>query len=101
MSLKAECKKTILAVLKTDGMPPIIDKTYNSIWDTFAKTQPSVLSSQASSTGQLVDSDLWGNLSKSIEKYGVDSKYAAKVITALKKKYGESPSQADIKAMMQ
>lgn len=30
----------------------------------------------------------------------VDNKYATRVITAMKKKFGESPSQADIKAMM-
>jgi len=100
MSLRAECKKTILDVLKKEGMPPIIDKTYNSIWDTFAKTQPSMLSGSASTTGQLVDSDVWGNLQKTMEKFGVESKYAGRVITILKKKFGDNPGQADIKAMM-
>ncbi|OXA43586.1 hypothetical protein Fcan01_21496 [Folsomia candida] len=117
MSLRKECKQAILDALKKDGMPPIIDKTYDSIWSAFAKTQPSALSSQgnfqethvysitptsafASSTGQLVDSDVWGNLQKCLEKFGVDNKYATRVITAMKKKFGESPSQADIKAMM-
>jgi len=100
MSLRKECKAAILAALKSDGMPPIIDKTYDSIWAAFAKTQPSSLSSSASSTGQLVDSDVWGNLQKTIEKFGVDTKYAAKVITAMKKKFGESPDAAAIKAFM-
>jgi len=46
MSLRNEAKKTLLEVLKKEGMPPIIDKTYQSIWDAFAKTQPSVLSAE-------------------------------------------------------
>ncbi len=46
MSLRKDCKQAILDALKKDGMPPIIDKTYNSIWEVFAKTQPSALSSQ-------------------------------------------------------
>jgi hypothetical protein len=39
MSLRKECKESILATLKKDGMPPIIDKTYGSIWDAFAKVE--------------------------------------------------------------
>ncbi|ODM93121.1 hypothetical protein Ocin01_13565 [Orchesella cincta] len=100
MSFRADCRKSILDVLKKEGMPPIIDKTYNSIWDAFAKTQPSVLSSTASSTGQLVDSDIWGNLQRTMEKFGITPAIAKKVIVILKKKYGEAPTQPEIKAMM-
>jgi len=100
MSFRADCRKSILDVLKKEGMPPIIDKTYNSIWDAFAKTQPSVLSSTASSTGQLVDSDIWGNLQRTMEKFGIAPAIAKKVVIILKKKYGEAPTQSDIKAMM-
>jgi len=100
MSLRPETKKTILDVLKKEGMPPIIDKTFNSIWDTFAKTQPSVLSAQSSTTGQLVDSDLWGNLQRSLEKFGITPALAKKMITSLKKKFGETPTASDIKTMM-
>jgi len=101
MSLRKECKTAVLAALKSDGMPPMIDKTYNSIWEAFAKTQPSALSSSASSTGQLVDSDVWGNLQRCLEKFGLETKYATKVCAAMKKKFGDSPSMADIKAFMQ
>jgi len=100
MSLKPETKKTILDVLKKEGMPPIIDKTFNSIWDTFAKTQPSVLSAQSSATGQLVDSDLWGNLQRSLEKFGIAPALAKKMVNTLKKKFGETPTASDIKTMM-
>jgi len=100
MSLRLETKKTVLDVLKKEGMPPIIDKTFNSIWDTFAKTQPSVLSGSASTTGQLVDSDLWGNLQRSLEKFGIAPALAKKMIASLKKKFGETPTHADIKTMM-
>lgn len=44
MTLQAECRKAILETLKKEGMPPIIDKTYNSIWETFMKSQPHILS---------------------------------------------------------
>lgn len=47
-----------------------------------------------------MDSDVWGNLQKCMEKYGLETKYATKVVAAMKKKFGESPSQADIKAFM-
>jgi len=100
MSLKAECRKAVLDTLKKEGMPPIIDKTFGSIWEAFAKTQPSVLSMEASSTGQLVDSDVWGNLQKSMEKFGVQPNIAKKVVTLMKKKFGETPSFSDIKLMM-
>jgi hypothetical protein len=46
------------------------------------------------------DSDVWGNLQKCMEKYGIDAKYAARVITNLKKKFGENPTQTEIKAFM-
>jgi hypothetical protein len=38
--LKAELKKAIQDSLKKQGMPPAIDKTLNSIWDQFKKSQP-------------------------------------------------------------
>jgi hypothetical protein len=43
MSLKPELKKAVAEVLKSNGMPPMIDKTFLSMWETFAKTQPSAL----------------------------------------------------------
>lgn len=95
MSLKPDLKKTLADVLQKNGMPPVIDKTFNSIWDTFAKTQPSVLNT--SLTG---DTDPWGVLERSLEKYGVDTKYAKQTVTRLKKKFGETPSNPDIKMFM-
>lgn len=44
MSLKSDCKKTLQAVYSSEGIPQITDKTYNSLWEAFAKTQPSVTS---------------------------------------------------------
>lgn len=55
----------------------------------------------ASSTGQLVDSDVWGNLQKCMEKFGVQPNLAKKVVTLMKKKFGESPTTSEIKAFMQ
>jgi hypothetical protein len=46
-TFKLDIKKSLLEILKKEGMPPIIDKTYNSIWDTFAKTQPSALTTSS------------------------------------------------------
>ncbi len=53
MTLQAECRKAILDTLKKEGMPPIIDKTYNSIWEAFMKTQPHILS--GAGAGKLVN----------------------------------------------
>lgn len=44
MSLKSDCKKTLQAVYSSEGIPQITDKNYNSMWEAFAKTQPSVTS---------------------------------------------------------
>ena len=38
--LKADLKKALLAGTTKQGMPPIIDKTINSIYDQFKKSQP-------------------------------------------------------------
>ncbi len=48
MSLRNDCRRAILDVLKREGMPPIIEKTYGSIWESFVKTQPHLLSMGAS-----------------------------------------------------
>ncbi|CAG7720930.1 unnamed protein product [Allacma fusca] len=92
MSLKPDLKKTLAEVLSKNGMPPVIDKTFNSIWDTFAKTQPSKLNTTL--TG---DTDVYGNLQRSLEKYGVDPKYAKQVVARVQKKYGDKPTNTDIK----
>jgi hypothetical protein len=47
-----------------------------------------------------VDSDLWGNLQRSLEKFGITPALAKKMITSLKKKFGETPTASDIKTMM-
>lgn len=51
MSLKSDCKKTLQAVYSSEGIPQITDKTYNSLWEAFAKTQPSV----TSLAGKIID----------------------------------------------
>jgi hypothetical protein len=95
MNLKPDLKKNLAEVLQKNGMPPVIDKTFNSIWEAFAKTQPSKLSTTL--TG---DTDVWGNLQRSLEKFSVDPKYAKQVVVRCQKKFGESPSNNDIKAFM-
>jgi len=94
-TLKPDLKKNLAEVLQKNGMPPVIDKTFNSIWETFAKTQPSKLNTTL--TG---DTDPWGKLAHALEKYGVDPKYAKQVVTRCQKKFGETPSQVDIKSFM-
>lgn len=54
----------------------------------------------ASSTGQLVDSDVWGNLQKCMEKFGITPNIAKKVVVLMKKKFGENPTTTEIKCFM-
>jgi len=95
-SLKPVLKKDLADVLQKNGMPPIIDKTFNSIWETFSKTQPSVLNTALDDK----DTDVWGNLERSLTKYGVEAKYAKQTVTRLQKKFGETPANNVIKAFM-
>lgn len=47
-----------------------------------------------------MDSDVWGNLQKCMEKFGIRENIAKKVVTLMKKKFGESPSTSEIKLFM-
>lgn len=63
-NLKAELKKAVLAACTKEGFPPVIDKTLNSIYDEFKKSQPLKLAEKGLS-------DQW---SKSVSIY-IDYKW--------------------------
>lgn len=47
-----------------------------------------------------MENDVWGNLIKCMEKYGINVKIGQKVVRVLKKKFGENPAPSDIKVLL-
>ncbi|KAJ6645764.1 hypothetical protein Bhyg_00973 [Pseudolycoriella hygida] len=105
MSLKSDCKKTLQAVYSSEGIPQITDKTFNTMWETFAKTQPSVTSlAGATYSGDglsgVAPPQIWETLEFNLTKFGIDKKLATKIVAKLKKKYGDNPKPTEIGAFM-
>jgi len=105
MSLKKELKQTIVDVYKKEGIPMITDKNFITMWETFAKSQPSVTSlAGATYSGEGLDgippSKPWETLEFNMGKFGLDPKYNPKIVAILKKKFGENPTQSEIGTFM-
>ena len=47
-----------------------------------------------------IDPDVWGSLTKNLEKYGMKKNLAEKVVKSMQNKFGVTPSPTEIKTFM-
>jgi len=98
--LKVELKKALAETHKKQGLPPMIDKTITSIWDQFKKSQPMKLAEKGLSDQWKDSVDVWENLQHALEKYSVDKKCIELTMKKLKNKYGEKPTETEVRMML-
>jgi len=82
---------------KKEGLPPVIEKTLGSIWEQFKKSQPSKLAEKGLDDAWKDKIDVWETLERCIDKYGVHKKIVEITMKKLKAKYGETPSENQIR----